>query len=406
MVVQFNRFRCLFRKMDSGNASIQSSNSIGEDVRKRKRDNRRREFSPGTCESFTKRPFNDEISDDDDSSDEESDPDILSIDEEIAGNTTSSSESVPESSSDEDDDSDHVHVIEKEEAAVNAVGLRSPTCRVAEILEEFIESESEDSSDEDNDDPKDKDYRVSSDSRQHDESDDVSYPIKRKRNEEGKSKSKGGLVTQLAVEDEKHNKSRAYFLRPRSLSRSKKKKLNHESYSSPILISDDEESKSSSKEDCEVDDSVQNAVRKDRKTQNTVLEDSVFLKFAVDSTTHVDAHDKFTSPEEKEQAPEKETLPLIFRFEDEEPVSPEKEEWEKEMEGLFVEMDSLESQNNFTNPAVSPMQNGEMSACQMGNDHLVQDEQIGLICTVCSHVHLESKYIFPPFAERTLGRME
>ncbi|KAH0708913.1 hypothetical protein KY290_010430 [Solanum tuberosum] len=61
----------------------------------------------------------------------------------------------------------------------------------------------------------------------------------------------------------------------------------------------------------------------------------------------------------------------------------------------------------FANPSVSPMQSGQLSDCQMGNHHhLVLDEQIGLICSVCPYVHLESKYIFPPFAQRTRGRYE
>ncbi|MCE5167059.1 hypothetical protein HAX54_035373, partial [Datura stramonium] len=50
--------------------------------------------------------------------------------------------------------------------------------------------------------------------------------------------------------------------------------------------------------------------------------------------------------------------PLIFRFEDEEPLPPEKEDWEKRIEDLFGEMDmcNLESHIGFTNPSVSPMQ--------------------------------------------------
>uniref|UniRef100_M1A8T4 ATP-dependent helicase n=2 Tax=Solanum tuberosum TaxID=4113 RepID=M1A8T4_SOLTU len=52
------------------------------------------------------------------------------------------------------------------------------------------------------------------------------------------------------------------------------------------------------------------------------------------------------------------------------------------------------------------MQSGDLSNCQMGNHQLVLDEQIGLVCKVCSYVHLEIKYIFPSFAQRTRGRYE
>ncbi|XP_055806688.1 uncharacterized protein LOC129875258 [Solanum dulcamara] len=182
---------------------------------------------------------------------------------------------------------------------------------------------------------------------------DMSCPSEQKNNEGGKKESNGGLVPQLAVEGEIHN----------SLSKSKKKKLKHRTCSSPIIISDDEESKSSSEKDCEVD--------------------------------------KLTLTEEKEQVPVKETLPLTFQFEDEEPLPPEKEEWEKETDDLFAEMDMC---IGFTSPSVSPMQIENLSGCQMGNHHLILDEEIGLICEVCFHVHLESKYIFPPFAQRSQGR--
>ncbi|TMX01071.1 hypothetical protein EJD97_025271 [Solanum chilense] len=69
-----------------------------------------------------------------------------------------------------------------------------------------------------------------------------------------------------------------------------------------------------------------------------------------------------------------------------------------------MDMCILESDIGFTNQSVSLMQDGDISGCEMGNHHLVLDEQIGLICKICSHVHLEIKYIFPPFAERTRGR--
>ncbi|MCD7468299.1 hypothetical protein HAX54_006351 [Datura stramonium] len=249
----------------------------------------------------------------------------------------------------------------------------------------------------------DKDYN----GRMESEDDDVSCPTKKENNEERKDESNGGLVPQLAVEGEKH-RGRAYLLRPHSLSKSMKKKLNHGNCSSPILLSDDEESKSSSEEECEADESVQNDVQKDRKTRKKILKDSEFMKFVVESIINIDDPDKLTSPEEKEQVTVKETLPLILRFEKEEPLPQEKQEWEKEIEDLFAEMDmcTLESYIGFTNPSVLPMQGSKVSGCQMGNHHLVLDEQIGLICRVCSHVHLESKYILPPFAKRTRERHE
>ncbi|KAH0765424.1 hypothetical protein KY285_001295 [Solanum tuberosum] len=246
------------------------------------------------------------------------------------------------------------------------------------------------------------------DGRMESEDDDLSCSTKKKSKEEGNKESNGRLV-------QKH-RGRAYLLRPRSLSKSKKKLLNHGSCSRPVLLSDDEGSKSSSSEEgCEAGESVQNAVvqkeqkdvvQKDRKIRKKILQDSEFLKFVVDSIINGDDHDKITSPEEKRQVPVKEPLPLIFRFEDEEPLPLEKQEWQKEIEDLFAEMDmcTLESCIGFTNSSVLPMQGSKVSDCQMGNHQLVLDEQIGLICKVCSHVHLEMKYIFPSFADRTRGR--
>ncbi|CAN4127739.1 unnamed protein product [Withania somnifera] len=67
-----------------------------------------------------------------------------------------------------------------------------------------------------------------------------------------------------------------------------------------------------------------------------------------------------------------------------------------------MDMRILESHIGFTNPSV--MRSGQVGGCQMGNHNLVLDEQIGLICKVCSNVHLEIKYILPDFAQRSRGR--
>uniref|UniRef100_A0A3Q7EFG9 Uncharacterized protein n=1 Tax=Solanum lycopersicum TaxID=4081 RepID=A0A3Q7EFG9_SOLLC len=154
------------------------------------------------------------------------------------------------------------------------------------------ESESEASSDEDNDRPEDKDYRVHEsstsissesddirsdfdddndgvkasekdyddmrsgsdddyDGRKESEDDDLSCSTKQKSKEEGKKESNGRLVPQLAVANEKHRR-RPYLLRPRSLSKSKKKMLNRGSCSRPVVLSDDEGSISSSSEEAAV----------------------------------------------------------------------------------------------------------------------------------------------------------
>ncbi|PHT59955.1 hypothetical protein CQW23_02318 [Capsicum baccatum] len=501
---------------------------------KKKMDNGKRKFSPGTCEFITKRPFIEEISDsdddtdddddDDDSKEEESDSDVdilgdgaadsianigsgsgswsnagsvgltspmLNAADEVISSTSSMCKTTGPS---EQRESEELMDLEKSEDFVDSLKSQQEFTDTTDSSE----SESEATSGEYADDPKDKDYRVNerssssqsddiksdfdddydgrkkseddddlsspienqnnegkgfddfrndsdddydgrkesslncfaeqntekgkgsdyvtsgfdnnSDGSMESEDDDLSCRIKQKNNEKEKKDSNRGLLPQLAVEDEKH-RGRAYLIRPSSLSMFVKKKLSHGSCSRPVLLSDDEECKSSSEKDREADDPVQNDVQKDvvkqdRKTRKKVLKESEFLRFVVDSIINGDDQDKLTSPEEKGQVPVKETLPLIFRFEDEGPLLPEKEEWQKEIENLFAEKDmcTLESGIGFTNPSVLPVQGSKVNDCQMGNHNLAMDEQIGLICKVCSHVHLESKYIFPPFAERTRGR--
>ncbi|MCE3215105.1 hypothetical protein HAX54_000824 [Datura stramonium] len=126
---------------------------------------------------------------------------------------------------------------------------------------------------------------------------------------------------------EKHNKRRSISSSVTTFSVQKKKLKPWKLQKNSILPSDGEESKSSSEEDRE---------------------------FVVDSIINVDDHDKLTPPEEKKEVPVKETLPLIFLLEDEEPLPPEKEDWEKRIEDLFGEMDMciLESHIGFTNPSL------------------------------------------------------
>ncbi|XP_015085900.1 SNF2 domain-containing protein CLASSY 4-like [Solanum pennellii] len=412
------------RKMVVSEGDKRRMGKWSEDARKlrkgkKKVDNgRRSKFSPGTCESIMKRPYVEEILDEDDSEDDSDDD------------------------TDDDSDDDDVVIIEEEEESnmLNAkdeevVSSTSSMCgrtpvKSVEVYTDSTsssesESDSEASSDEDNDDPEDKNYGLieSSSSSQCDDviSDSDDTESEDEKNEEGKKESNGVLVSEFVVDSEKQKKGRAYLLRARSLSKSKKKLNNGNESSSPILLTDEEEfddsgsdgEESKSEEDCQVDDSVKNVVqkdvvRKDRRTGKKMLEDSEFMKFVVDSIINVDGHDILTPFEKKEQVPVKETLPLVFRFEDEEPPPPEKEEWEREVEDLFAEMQMciLESDIGFTNPSVSAMQSGNLNDCQMGNHQLVLDEQIGLICKVCSYVHLEIKYIFPSFAQRTRGRYE
>ncbi|WMV10637.1 hypothetical protein MTR67_004022 [Solanum verrucosum] len=411
------------RKMAVSEGDRRKMGKWSEDARKLRKGKKKVDngkFSPGTCESIMERIFVEEIPDDDVMDDSEDDSDDDDTD-------------------DSEDDSDDVVIIEEEEGVNNESGSRwwSNTGLKSNMLnakdQEVVSSTSSmcgrtpvKSVEVYTDSTSSSESESQSDSSQYDDviGDFDDTESEDETNEEGEKESNEGLVPELVVESEKQKKGGAYVLRARSLSMSKKKKLNNRNdSSSPILLTDEEEEfddsgsdseESKSEEDCAVDDSVKNVVqkdvvRKDRRTGKKILEDSEFMKFVVDSIINVDDHDKLTPFEEKEQVPVKETLPLVFRFEDEdEPPPPEKEEWEKEVENLFAEMQMclLESDIGFTNPSVSPMQSGDLTNCQMGNHQLVLDEQIGLVCKVCSYVHLEIKYIFPSFAQRTRGRYE
>ncbi|XP_059654283.1 SNF2 domain-containing protein CLASSY 4-like [Cornus florida] len=108
---------------------------------------------------------------------------------------------------------------------------------------------------------------------------------------------------------------------------------------------------------------------------------------------------------EQEDKPSDEyTLPLIFKFEDQEPEPAEKSEFEKMVDNLFAEMDfALKSEemgsfehevNDKTN--VPEAETNQTILCQLGKHNLVLDEQIGIRCLHCSYVDLESKYVLPP----------
>ncbi|TMW84495.1 hypothetical protein EJD97_025056, partial [Solanum chilense] len=96
------------------------------------------------------------------------------------------------------------------------------------------------------------------------------------------------------TENENHNKGQTYFLRPCYMDKSKSKNEEEsDDEESDEDGSDYEECRSSYKEKCD--------------DRNEVI-----------------------SPEKKEHVSVKENHFLVFRFEDEEPILAEKEEWEKE----------------------------------------------------------------------------
>ncbi|KAA8515813.1 hypothetical protein F0562_018576 [Nyssa sinensis] len=117
-----------------------------------------------------------------------------------------------------------------------------------------------------------------------------------------------------------------------------------------------------------------------------------------------------TEQEAKQSSLIEYTLPLKFKFEDEEPKPEEKSELDKMADELFAEMEfALKSKEmgSFDPPAVgnenknvSEVQTNQTNLCHQVKHHLVLDEQIGLRCCHCSYVDLEIRHITPPLLKR------
>ncbi|XP_027085880.2 SNF2 domain-containing protein CLASSY 3 [Coffea arabica] len=108
------------------------------------------------------------------------------------------------------------------------------------------------------------------------------------------------------------------------------------------------------------------------------------------------------------------TLPLKFRFDDEDPAPPEKEDWQKEIDDLFTEMemcltlpasDFTESSKDGTHH-VTATAKCQAELCRSGKHQLILEEPIGIICKCCQIVHKEMKEIFPTLKMETPRRRD
>ncbi|XVF00298.1 hypothetical protein REPUB_Repub03eG0272700 [Reevesia pubescens] len=109
-------------------------------------------------------------------------------------------------------------------------------------------------------------------------------------------------------------------------------------------------------------------------------------------------------------------LPLKFTFGVEETITPEKTEFEKEMDSLWTEMQfcltSSEIGSTRTNLVendvadISEVKHDRATLCRQGNHQVVLDEEVGMICKFCSFVQLEIRYIAPPFMTDPCGKFE
>ncbi|KAK2967740.1 hypothetical protein RJ640_012966, partial [Escallonia rubra] len=112
-------------------------------------------------------------------------------------------------------------------------------------------------------------------------------------------------------------------------------------------------------------------------------------------------------PSPVEEVPAETTLVYKFRFEDEVPKPPEKSYWDQQSDVLFEEMamalrsseigsSSSAIEDDFfpTRTEASPT-----ILCQRGIHEYILDDQIGLICRICSFVEVEIKHILPSFCK-------
>ncbi|KAM5579908.1 SNF2 domain-containing protein CLASSY 4 [Rosa sericea] len=116
----------------------------------------------------------------------------------------------------------------------------------------------------------------------------------------------------------------------------------------------------------------------------------------------------------QDEAPRDEPLPLFFTLGHPPSPAPEKSASEIELENLFEEYDFVHMSEEIgstnakvveTNDSVPPSKEvTQHMLCSQGKHDLILDEEIGLICQFCAHVHREIKYIVPDFAPNPYGK--
>ncbi|CAI9770456.1 unnamed protein product [Fraxinus pennsylvanica] len=217
--------------------------------------------------------------------------------------------------------------------------------------------------------------------------------------------------------------------RPRWISKSSKEKLKLRTFSRPLLISEGEESNSSldvesklstKKESCSTKCLQRTGQKGTRKVGKFGKKNTSAAKNAESIKTLVDFIEKEADVAIESLATvdyNLKSLPLKFRFEDEEPFPQVKSEWEKEIDSLFCDLNMglRESEPVCMNPStIGDGDNDDIipqdidstlaSCCSRGEHYPLLDEQIGIKCKYCSIVLLEIEDVLPPFYTAPSGR--
>ncbi|CAI9090869.1 OLC1v1025740C1 [Oldenlandia corymbosa var. corymbosa] len=219
--------------------------------------------------------------------------------------------------------------------------------------------------------------------------------------------------------DKGKQQGRSVRLRPRSVNESEKKNSKFGTYSCPLRVDENESCDSSDEEGSHRSKERRKELRKPSK-KRSLKSKSVGIKRVINSIVDSilgegEALDEILASN-KEEASAENALPLRFRFEDEDPPAPpEKQEWEKEVDGLFAELEMcLEVPDTDANTAsmaedhhVNDQMKNPVEECPFGGDHqLVLEEPTGILCRRCQIVCLEMKYIFPELKMPTPGKRD
>ncbi|KAI5655754.1 hypothetical protein M9H77_32941 [Catharanthus roseus] len=197
---------------------------------------------------------------------------------------------------------------------------------------------------------------------------------------------------------EEVRKSRLERLRPRQVSEHRKKKLESGEPSTRIRVNFDGEGNNESNGSSDSDHFVQKSsrkgsrdVQKQSKRKSCDPKDIDFMNILADSIWDKCDDLKEMLPPLKEKT---NALPLKFRFEDEDPVPPEKTEEEIEVENLFTDLAMGWTEDDIGAPKTSKVTD-PIERCRLGYHFLILDEEIGVICKYCGIVHQEIKHNLP-----------
>ncbi|XVF24407.1 hypothetical protein REPUB_Repub13aG0125200 [Reevesia pubescens] len=259
---------------------------------------------------------------------------------------------------------------------------------------------SSDDNDDDDDDDEDDDSMEGSDEvltstsgEDNDESEDLDYWGEQEEEEEG---SQSSASSDKIAEDDMETPSHGIAKRKAGEGRKNSKGLDSS-------LDEDVIELTSSKTKCKG--------KKDRPTSSNqpnliaVLADSI-----------LENEDSGSSARKEEEESEDSFLPVKFTFGVKDTITPEKSEFEKELDSLWTEMQfSLTSfQIGSTGTSlvgnedadISEVKHDRATLCRQGNHELILEEEIGMICKFCSFVQLEIRYIAPPFMTQPYGNSE